>query len=205
MSSSVRDKIIGYLAAGVSQSAAAQAAGVTEGYVSQLCELEEVRELIAAKKGDRLEAHIEIDDQIEKGEKLALKQIVRRLESPLTPLKEAVQAFSVLNGARKKSEAGQTGNGVGGVDTVVFVLPKAAKVMIQVNSDNQIIEVDGRTTAPLPSKALPAMAKQLSAPKIMELPHITDVREKAQLRDEERAKNVLADIATVIDGVQVVI
>ena len=206
MSSSTRDKIIGYLAAGVSQSAAAQAAGVSDGYVSQLMELDEVREAIAAKKGDRLEKHIEIDETIENGEQLALQQIVRKLKSPLVPLREAVQAFSVLNGARKKSEAGQTSNGAAGVDTVVFVLPKAAKTMIQINSDNQIIEVNGTTTAPLPSKALPAMASKLAeGPKKLELPHVVDVKSRAQVRDETRAQAVLADITTVIGGVQVVI
>lgn len=235
MSSSTREKIIGYLAAGVSQSAAAQAAGVSDGYVSQLMELEEVRELVAAKKGDRLEKHLEIDETIETGEKLALQQIVKKLQSPLTPLREAVQAFSVLNSARKKSEAGQTGNGAGAVDTVVFVLPKAARTMIQINSDNQIIEVNGSTTAPLPSKALPSLGRELELKKRVveltarsdqredgynqrpqlqpqqlqarnrELPHVQEVREKAATRDTVRAQAVLADIATVIDGVQVVI
>lgn len=204
MSSSVRDKIIGYLAAGVSQSAAAQAAGVSDGYVSQLLELEEVREAVAVKKAGRLEQAIEVDAQIEHGEKLALQQIVRKLGSPLTPLKEAVQAFSVLNSARKKADEG-AGNQAGAVDTITIVLPRAAKTMIQINTDNQIIEVNGRTTAPLPSKALPAMAKQLGGPKVVELPHVQDVRSKSELRDQEKAQQVLADITTVIDGVQVVI
>lgn len=204
MSSSVREKIIGYLAAGVSQSAAAQAAGVSDGYVSQMLELEEVREAVAVKKAGRLEQAIEVDGQIEMGEKLALQQIVRKLQSPLTPLKEAVQAFTALNGARKKADEG-AGNAAAAVDTIVFVLPKAAKTMIQINTDNQIIEVNGRTTAPLPSKALPAMAKQLAGPKVVELPHVQDLAVKHETRDAAKAQQVLADIATVIDGVQVVI
>ncbi len=204
--SSVREKIIGYLAAGVSQTLAAEAAGVSDSYVSQLLEQEGVREEIASKKSVKLEGHIEIDDSIELAEKLALKQMVRRLQNPLTTLKEATAAFAVANSARKKADLGANGNNAGSVDHVVFVLPKAAKIMIQVNSDNQIIEVDGRTTAPLPSKVLPQMQKRLELQKTMELlPHVVDIKEKARVHDQERAANVLRDITTVIDGVAVVI
>lgn len=205
--SSTREKIIGYLAAGVSQTIAAESAGVSDSYVSQLLEQEGVREEIAAKKSAKLERHIEVDDTIETAEKLALQQIVRKLQSPgvPVPLKEAVQAFSVLNSARKKADLGAAGNNAGSVDTVVFVLPKAAKTMIQINSDNQIIEVDGKTTAPLPSKVLPQMQKRLELQKTVELPHVTEVKEKARVQDVARAQNVLADITTVIDGVPVVI
>lgn len=204
--SSVREKIIGYLAAGVSQSVAAEAAGVTDGYVSQLLEQEGVREEIALKRSAKLEQHIKTDDSIERGEELALKMLVKKLESPLgVSFKEGLQAFSVFNAAKKKTEAGAGGNGTGSVDHVVFVLPKAAKIMIQVNSDNQIIEVDGKTTAPLPSKVLPQMQKRLELQRTQELPHVVDIKEKAKVLDQERATSMLRDITTVIDGVPVVI
>lgn len=201
--SSTREKIIGYLAAGVSQTIAAESAGVSDSYVSQLLELPEVREEIAAKKSKKLERHIEVDDTIESIEKDALKIVAQKLK--FTNAVEASKIFATMNAARKKADIGAAGNNAGGVDTVVFVLPKAAKTMIQINSDNQIIEVDGRTTAPLPSKALPQMQKRLELQKTVELPHIQDIKEKARVHDVARAKNVLADITTVIDGVPVVI
>lgn len=202
---STRDKIIGYLAAGVSQTLAAEAAGVSDGYVSQLLDSPGVREEIAAKKSVKLERHIEVDDTIESNEKKALQIMGRKLDSPVVSLGDAIKAFSVLNAAKKKADAGAAGNNAGQVDTVTFVLPKAARTMIQINSDNQIIEVDGRTTAPLPSKALPSMQKELARQKTMELPHIQDIKEKARRQDVETANSRLKDISTVIDGVQVVI
>lgn len=203
MSSSIRDKIIGYLAAGVSQTIAAQSAGVSDSYISQLLEQPGVREEIAAKKSVKLERHIAVDDTIEEIEKEALKVVAAKLK--FTNAKEASQIFATMNAARKKADAGAVGNQAGAVDIVTFMLPKAAKTMIQINSDNQIIDVDGKTTAPLPSKALPAMAAKLSAPRTVELPHVTEVKEKARVMDESRASSILKDITTVIDGVQVVI
>lgn len=202
---STRDKIIGYLAAGVSQTLAAEAAGVSDGYVTQLLDSPGVREEIAAKKSVKLERHIEVDDTIESNEKKALQIMGRKLDSPVVSLGDAIKAFSVLNAAKKKADAGAAGNNAGQVDTVTFILPKAARTMIQINSDNQIIEVDGRTTAPLPSKALPSMQKELARQKTMELPHIQDIKEKARRQDVEAANSRLKDISTVIDGVQVVI
>jgi len=201
--SSVRDKIIGYLAAGVSQTIAAESAGVSDSYVSQLLEQEGVREEIAAKKSVKLERHIEVDDTIENIEKEALKIVSSKLK--FVNAVEASKIFATMNAARKKADAGAIGNSAGQVDTVVFVLPKAARTMIQINSDNQIIEVDGKTTAPLPSKVLPQLQKRLEQQKTVELPHITDIREKAKVADSERAKSILKDVTTMIDGVQVVI
>lgn len=201
--SSVRDKIIGYLAAGVSQTVAAEAAGVTDGYVSQLLEQDGVREEIASKKSKKLERHIEVDTTIEEVEKDALKVVAAKVK--FSNAREAAQIFSIMNAARKKADLGANGNSAGSVDTVVFVLPKAAKTMIQINSDNQIIEVDGRTTAPLPSKVLPQLQKRLEQQKTVELPHITEVREKEKVVDQARAQSILKDVVTVIDGVTVVI
>lgn len=201
--SSVRDKIVGYLAAGVSQTLAAEAAGVSDSYVSQLLELDDVREEIAAKKSKKLERHIEVDTTIEEVEKDALKVVAAKVK--FSNAREAAQIFSIMNAARKKADLGANPGGTGNVDTVVFVLPKAAKTMIQINSDNQVIEVDGKTTAPLPSKALPQMQKRLELAKTVELPHITEIKEKAQVADQSRAQSILKDVVTVIDGVQVVI
>lgn len=217
MSSSTREKIIEMLGHGVSQTVVAQAVGVSDGYVSQLLEIEEVREAVAEKKSGKLAAHIETDGSIEDSERKALRLISKKLDNPLVSLSDATKTFAVLNAARKKSEIGATGNNAGAVDMVTFVLPKAAKIMIQINTDNQIVEVDGKTTAPLPSKALPSLQRQLAIQdRVKELldrqqvihsvpPHVEEVREKARAMDERRATAVLADITTVIDGVAVVI
>lgn len=215
MSSSIRDKIIEMLGHGVSQTVVAEAVGVTDGYVSQLLERQDVREEVAAKKSQKLADHIEVDSGIESAERKALRLIDKKLDSPLVSLSDATKTFAVLNAARKKSELGTMGNNAAGVDTVTFVLPRAAKILIQVNTDNQIIEVDGKTTAPLPSRALPSLQKQLAiqnavgelldAQLAKQLPHVEVVREKARAMDTQRAHQVLADITTVIDGVAVVI
>lgn len=204
--SSTRDKIIGLLGAGVSQTLAAEAAGVSDGYVSQLLLDDNVRAEIAAKKSAKLEQHVEVDSKIEDLERLALKVMEKKLNSGVVSLSDATRTFSVLNAAKKKSEDSAMGNNAANVDTVIIVLPKAAKTMIQISGDNQIVEIDGKTTAPLPSKVLPSLQQKLAANPSPQLPsHVTDVQAKVAAKDAEKAAQILADVVTVIDGVQVVI
>lgn len=231
MSQSTREKIIAMLGHGVPQVVVADAVGVTESYISQLLEREEVRAEVLAAKSDKLQAYLETDAGIEDSERKALRLISKKLDSPLVSLTDATKTFAVLNAARKKSEVGAAGTSVGAVDMVTFILPRAAKVMIQINSDNQVTEVDGRTTAPLPSRALPGLAARLEMQKQVETitsrmvpareqvpvaratnpspqelpPHVEKLRERTRAMDESRARAVLADITTVIDGVAVVI
>lgn len=204
MSTSVRDKIISLLGAGVGQTIAAEAAGVSPSYVSQLLQEPQVLQEIALLKSDRLQGYLEIDSTIETAEKMALDKTVKLIPF-IRNAEGAVKVFAALNAARKKSQ--ESSNTEQFADQVTIVLPKAAKVMITMNSDNQIVEVDGRSMAPLPSKALPAMAARLEQRTLEINPaqHIIDVKEKAARMDESRAHKILDDIETVIDGVRVVI
>lgn len=209
MSSSTRDKIINYLGAGVSQTVAAEAAGVSDSYVSQLLMEPGVLQEIALLKAGKLEAAVEADATVEQGEKLALERTIKLIPF-IKNAREAVSVYGTLNAAKRKAQEDRNQDGVGNSQSVTLIFPKAAKINIQVNSDNQIIDVDGTTTAPLPSKALPAMAARLAnkegATIVPELP--SRQKELAAVTDKKdlaRAHSILNDITTVIDGVQVVI
>lgn len=208
MSHSTREKIISYLGAGVSQAIAAEAAGVSPSYVSQLLLEPGVLEEIGLLKAGKLEAAVEADASVEHGEKLALERTIKLIPF-IKNAREAVAVYGTLNAAKRKAQE-EAADGRVQAMTVTLVMPKAAKVMIQVNTDNQIIDVDGTTTAPLPSKALPAMAARLAnksgATTIEALPSPQrELVEKGQQKDLARAHSILNDITTVIDGVQVVI
>lgn len=205
MTTSVRDKIIALLGAGVSQTVAAEAAGVSDGYVSQLLLLPEVIEEVAKLKAGKLEGYLKIDNTIEEAEKLALEVTVKKL--PFAKVGEAAKIFGIMNAARKKATQDAGGNANGG-QQVTLILPRAAKVMVTINPDNQIIEVDGRSTAPLPSKVLPLMQQRMLQQQTTGIPAISpvdDVREKMRVADTSRANAVLADLTTTLDGVEIVI
>jgi hypothetical protein len=212
MSNSTREKIISYLGAGVSHGVAAEAAGVTPAYVSQLLLEPGVLEEIALLKAGRLEQAVVADETVEVGEALALKQTIKLIPFIRTA-REAASVYGTLNAAKRKAQEDMKGDGPGSSQHVTLVLPRAAKIMIQVNSDNQIVDVDGTTTAPLPSKALPAMAARLGVKLPQDVTTIEAIQpspqlqlaEKAKQKDLARAHSILEDITTVIDGVQVVI
>lgn len=217
MTTAVRDKVISYLAAGVSQTVAAEAAGVSDGYVSQLLAVPEVQQELALLKAHRLDGELTLDTEIEKAEKLALEVTIKKL--PFVKAGEAAKIFTAMNSARKKALDGGSDKASG--QQVTLVLPKAAKVMVTINPDNQIIEVDGRSMAPLPSKGLQVLHKSMQFEnKLMELgatpgiplaaskpipPHVTEVREKMRTADTSRASAVLADLTTTLNGVEIVI
>lgn len=211
MSNSTRDKIINYLGAGVSQAIAAEAAGVSPSYVSQLLMEPGVLEEIGLLKAGKLEAAVEADATVEQGEKLALERTIKLIPF-IKSAREAVSVYGTLNAAKRKAVEDRQSESAQNSMSVTLVLPKAAKIMIQVNTDNQIVDVDGTTTAPLPSKALPAMAKRLGVKLPQDVTTVEALPSRqqelaavSQQKDLQRAHSILNDITTVIDGVQVVI
>lgn len=198
MSNSIRDKIVLLAAKGLPTSIIADAVGVTDSYVSQQLGEEGVAADILAAKGAALESAAKADNKMEKLELMALDK-VEKLMPLVKNAKEATEIFSKLNVARRKLM--ETSGNSAGAQQVTLVLPKAARVMIQVNTENQVIEVEGKSIAPLPSRALPALAS-----KVLEKPqHIQDVEARARLMDKKTAGNILQDLTTTINGVEVVI
>lgn len=211
MSNSIREKIISYLGAGVSQAVAAEAVGVTASYVSQLLMEPGVLEEVALLKAGKLDAAVKADATVEQGEKLALERAIKLIPY-IRSAREAVAVYGTLNAAKRKAQEDRASEGAGNSLSVTLTLPKAGRIMIQVNTDNQIVDVDGVTTAPLPSKALPSMAKRLGVklPQDVTTVEALPSREQelaaaSQQKDLARAHSILNDITTVIDGVQVVI
>lgn len=180
----VRERLLGLLAAGVSQTVAAAAVGVTDAYVSQLLDSQEFRDALSLKRVARLEQSVEHDDTIESAEKKALDTVVSKLPF-VRSATEAARIFQILNSAKRRNSQ-DVDKTPEQLQQVAIVLPKAAQVHIQVNTLNQVIDVAGRSMAPLPSSALPALAASRS-------------------KDAERAEQLLSQVekqpTTVIGGV----
>lgn len=214
MTTAVRDQIISLLGSGVSQTVAASAVGVSDGYVSQLLKEEGVLQEIALKRASLVKDAIEMDNSIERAEKRALEKVISMIPMARS-LGEVAKTFQILNGARKKSE-GNILPEAEAVQHVTIVLPAAANIMIEMNSQQQIVGVSGKSIAPLPSKLLPKLAERMGVSagesaqqSITPLPaarnHIAEQRARELEIDRERALSVYDDIVTVIGGVQVVL
>lgn len=212
MSTSTRDRIISYLGQGIQASIVATSCGVTPGYISQLLELPEVREEIAKLQAGKLEAALEADERVETVEMMALKMVKDKLPFVRSAV-EAAKIFATLNAAKRKAAPnGQTADVLAG-QQVTIVVPRGAALHFKLNSSNQVIEVDGRAMAPLPSRALPALQKERLGvtdlePLVVQAPTATAATThaaKADAADSARATNMLRDLTTVLNGVAVVL
>lgn len=221
MTTSTRERIIAYLGQGIQQSIVASSCGVTPAYISQLLELEEVRLEVAALQAGKLEEALQHDTDVERVQKLAL----RAIESKLPFIKSAVEAakvFGTLDAARRRTAPGGTAGDAVAAQQVVITVPKGASINFKLSSDNQVIEVEGKTMSPLPSSGLAALQKRVSggtdlpliedvapiatrAPSTPVAEHVLAHRVAAAESDRSRAANLLRDLTTVIDGVQVVL
>lgn len=190
LSSPKIQKILGYLAAGVQPAVAASAAGVDPSYVSQLLDQEPFRLELYQRSAERLETAVAHDTKTESVEAKALAMIEQKLPFVRSAI-EAAKIFQILNNSKKKAIAPNSSGGDASVGGVTIVLPRAALkgIELRVNTQQQVIEVEGRTMAPLPSKQLPA---------------ILEARNKQKLLDGERAESLLetaTPLHTTIGGV----
>lgn len=219
--SSIRERAISMLAAGVAQHLVADAVGVTPGYISVLAAEPEVRAEIAEARAATVQEHLTHDKLISKIEMDALRVVEKKL--PFVKAPEAAKIFAQMNAARRHALLSE--NDATTVQNVTIVLPAAAEAILKKNRDNQVIDIDGKSIAPLPSRALPALANrvaeeehqarveivtQLMAPTDVEVvaPHVSDFRAKQQERDQQLAAarlNASKDFRMMLDGVEVVL
>lgn len=223
MSTSTRDRIVAYLGQGIAPSIVATSCGVTPAYVSQLLELPDVREEVAGLRVKKLEEALEVDSTIEKIEKAALRQVELKLPFVKTA-GEAAKIFATLNSAKKKAAGTDQNSDAMAAQQVTITVPRAAAISFRLNETNQVIEVEGRTMAPLPSKALPAMIgnrataiplddvepkksviNSILRPAAPPSPSELAFREKQQAADTARAAGILRDLSFHLDGVEVVL
>lgn len=209
MSTSLREKIVKYLAQDIQQSVVASSCGVTPAYITQLLDLPEVREEISLLKAKRLEVAIENDDNLDKLESRALQMVGDKL----TYVKSAVEAVKIaqaLNGMKRKNTASDPSADAVAAQQVTITIPRGANLLFKLNENNQVIEVEGRTMAPLPSKALPGLQARLHDPNVLDVAlngpakPVTH-KEKQDQKDSARATEILRDMTMHMDGVAIVL
>ena len=180
-------KLLGLLGAGVSQTAAALAAGVSDGYVSQLLKDSTFLSALGNIKSVKIEAAVKHDEKIDAVEAKALEAVSSRL--PLVRnAAEAARIFQILNSSKRHATADGSSS-VLGAQQVSIVLPRAAAVHISMNSSNQVIEVEGKTMATLPSRALPNLATEVTAKTI------------AAKRDADAALSLLSNLSPLTTNI----
>ena len=215
---STREKIVVLLAQGFQPSVVAAACAVTPSWVTQVSQEDEVREAIALARSKKLEENAKVDATIDELEAAALGTLKNKLPYVRSPV-EAAKVFSLLNKAIRRN-SGVATTGIEGGTEVRIMLPKSVQgsVNIQINGQSQVVEVAGRSLAPMPSSALPALAASRAesrklASAVTSATDIiaTDVTARLAEKDSARAAELLRsigkiqDITTTINGVQCVL
>jgi len=157
MNDTQTDKLISFLAAGVSQSAAAAACGVSPSLVSQLLESPEVQDKLAIAKATSLSSDLDHDSRLERVQDLVLARVEATVGMITDPMK-AVKALQMLSTVKKR--VGETVGEAAPTTIVTLDLPASAKVAISLSRDKQVIAIDGRSTATLPSRNLGNMLSE---------------------------------------------
>lgn len=156
--------LINYLGAGLSQTQAASAAGVSEGYVSQLLGSDpDFLALVQDKKALRAERYLEMDELADTTQHVALQRLskVVALETRAAVLLNAINTLDKMQ--RRAAPAQQADNGTAGM--VVLNLPAVAanRYTISVDTANRVISVDAHTMVPASGAQIARMAEVVSA------------------------------------------
>ena len=165
-----KDYAVSLIAQGIPTSQVAAACGVDDSYISQLKADPEVQQRVAEARAEHVVADSQFDNTLERAETLALEKIEKNL--PFANMGQALAAFRILNGARRrKDQFAQTEHNVS--VTVALTLPQAAIPRYITNTKNEIIEVEGQTMLSATPKTLDdilsARATGALLPKITEL------------------------------------
>ena len=146
-----KEQAIALLAQGLSTSQVAAACGVSDSYISQLKADPETQEAIQAASASATMVDMAFDNRLESAESLALERIEKSLS--FANMGQALAAFRILNGARKRKDESLTPSQAVTVN-VSLTLPAMASAKYVINNSNEIVEVEGKTMATATPKSL---------------------------------------------------
>ena len=149
------DRIKTLLGQGLPGSVVASATGCDPSYISQLMEQEGFKNDVLVARAGKAEAGVARDTNWDKVEDLALERAVALLPLVSRP-SELIRIAGMANAAKRRATEFANGS-ENASPSVTLVLPTGASILFQMNSQAQVVEVDGRSTAPLPTQHLGKM------------------------------------------------
>lgn len=176
-----RQQIIELLAQNIPTSQIAAAVGCTDSYVSQLRSDPEIQTELAKLGVEATAKDVAFDKTLERAEELALSKIEKNL--PFANMQQALAAFKILNGARKRKDAfTQIDMGATTIN-VNLTLPAHAIPKYTINAKAEIIEVEGQTMLSATAKSLDniLLSRAAQTAEALNLPAITTLERAASM------------------------
>lgn len=136
----------------------ASAVGCDPSYVSQLMEDENFKREVLTLRAERAEGAVKRDNSWDNVEQMALDKATQML--PLVSRPSDLIRIAAMANAAKRRSAEYGGAGENSAPTVTLSLPASATVHLQMNIQSQVVEIDGRSLAALPTKHLVEKLKE---------------------------------------------
>lgn len=151
-STHIRDSALTLLSQNVTPSSVAATLGVTESYVSQLMAQEDFASELSLKKQELAAEDQEHDNALDRTEARYLQILEQK--APFANIAQATIAFRALNAARRRKDTrGPQAQEHGGT-VVNLTIPVAIVPQYVLNSQSEIVEVEGRTMAGATAESL---------------------------------------------------
>lgn len=168
----LKDQIRSMLGDGVEASAIARALGCDPSYISQLMADENFAADVTSARVINLTDATNRDRKLSKLEDRAIERLEQTIQWVSKPM-EAARILQIVNSTKRRGAELNGAQAQGSAPTVILQLPEAARVTFTLNQASQVVDVDGRSMAPLPSNKLMEMvqARKLAAAEAAPKPH----------------------------------
>jgi hypothetical protein len=194
------ERIKKLLGQGLTGSVVAAAVGCDPSYISQLLDDEDFKRDVSILRASNAEGAVKRDRSWDQVEDMALDKAIQML--PLVSRPSDLVRLAAMANAAKRRATEFAGGSENAAPVVNLVLPHAASIHFQMNANSQVVEVDGRSMAALPTKHLADKLKERrdgreAAGVIDVMPALPNVQlQPAQVVSTERKK-----VASILENI----
>jgi len=146
------DRIKELLGTGLSGNIVASSVGCDPSYITQLMEVEEFRTDVLTLRARGAEGAIKRDGKWDQLEDQALEKI-QNVMAFVTRPGDLIRIAQIANAAKRAAKE-LAGSNETAAPTVTLNVPAGAVIHFQMNNQSQVVEVEGRSMAPLPATKL---------------------------------------------------
>jgi len=198
------ERILQLLGRGLSGSIVASAVGCDPSYISQLMEDTEFRRKVQELRATGAEEAIARDGRWDSLEQKALEKMEAVIPLVTRPA-DIIRIAQIANAAKRTAKELANGSDTS-APIVQLIMPQSAVIHFQMNTAAQVVEVDGRSMAPLPTKHLQEVMKEKQQLRLTNSDNgeITQVEiPQAVVRERRKVESVLEQIGFADEAVPV--
>jgi len=185
VSTSINERALSLLGAGVQQETVATALGVTPSYISQLLSDENFAHQVTQLKFEALSKHTQRDASYDELEDTLLTKLKKNVNLLIRP-QDILGAIKVVNGATRRGTGSQE-NLVSQSNIVQITMPVAIVQQFTTNINNQVIQAGEQSLLTMQSGDLRKQAEKLQDEKVIS----TTASEPNESKESNESNNTM--------------